>query len=344
MGSQDILKFYGSNLDIRVDYSEIYDYALTNNNDFDTISDDLNEFLIINDMSSTIYRLEYGSPYIKKRTEEGWTADFVFNRESLPWISGSTFYYWGISGETIDYNYADNNLSFQFSENGEIIWKSIHYEPKSTLTGYTNQYNVVTGSTPQLCDMGTSLDFNVTITFKRYKTLKDCDLENQGGLNDMISGLTQDISSGSLNYSNWITGDTLNYFAIEKLNKKWFNERKSRLGTLKIYLNGNPIYKLENFEEIIPSERESQNILVQSWGIGTNGIQEIHTGQTQFNLKKIEYFEKPLDALTIKNRYITKIKPNFDITECDSDNNCVGESNQNVDLLITQDGEFIQYF
>ena len=30
---------------------------------------------------ANIYRIEYGSPYIRRRTENGWTADFVFNRE-----------------------------------------------------------------------------------------------------------------------------------------------------------------------------------------------------------------------------------------------------------------------
>ena len=267
-------------------------------------------------MSATIFRLEYGTPYIKKRTEQGWTADFVFNRESLPWTDGSTFYYWGISGETIASNYADNNLSFQFTDDGRICWKSVKFYPVSGLSGYTNNYVVVSGQTPTLCVDGTSEDFNITITFKRYKTLKECELENKGGLNDLINGLTPDISSGSLDYKNWMSGDTLNYFAIEKLNKKWYDERNSRLGTLKIYLNGNPIYKLENFEEVIPSERESQNVLVQSWGGGTNGIQQIHVGTTQFNLKNIEYFEEPLDFVTLNNRYKTNIKINWNINEC----------------------------
>lgn len=288
---------------------------------------------------ANIYRLEYGSPYIRKRTESGWTVDFVFNRENLPWVSGSTFYYWGISGETIDKNYADNNLSFQFTDDGRIVWKSIRYEPKPNVTGHTNLYLITTGLTPQLCDNGTSNDFNITITFKRNFKLTDCNIQNDGGQNDLISTTT---TSGS--YLNWITGATLSETATEILNTKWYGEKKSRLGTLKIYLNGNPIYKLNDWEEIIPSERESQNPLVQAWGIGTNGIQNIHTGQTEFNLKNIEYYEEPLDALAVKNHYITKIKPSFDITECDADNNCIEQPNQNVDLLITQDGEFIQYF
>lgn len=290
---------------------------------------------------ANIYRLEYGTPWVKKRTEQGWTIDMVLNRDGLDWTSGSTFYYWGISGETIDYNYADNNLSFQFTEDGKICWKAIHYTPVSGISGYTNQYSIVTGSTPTLCENGTLNDFNITITFKRYKTLKDCDLMNEGGLNDMVSGLTMDTSSGATTSNDWITGNTLNYFKIEKLSKKWYDERGSRLGTLKIYLNGNPIYKLENFEEIIPSERESQNPLVQAWGIGTQGIQLIHAGECQFTIKNIQYYEEPLDFITIRKRYINDIKPNYDITECSD--NCLDETNQNVNLLITDDGEFIEF-
>lgn len=266
---------------------------------------------------ANIYRIEYDTPWIKKRTEQGWTADFVFNRQGLGWNQGSVFYYWGISGETISSNYADNNLSFQFTKDGRICWKSLRYYPDSEITGYTENYELTSGQTPTLCIDGTSEDFNVTITFKRYKTLKDCDLDNLGGLNDLVLSLTPDISSGSLNYTNWVTGDTLNYFAIEKLNKKWFNERPSRLGTLKIYLNGNPIYKLENFEEIIPSQRESENILIQSWGGGTTGIEGIHTGTTEFNLKNIQYYEKPLDFLSVQSHYKNEIKPNFNIIECE---------------------------
>ena len=206
-------------------------------------------------MSVTIYTIENGTPYIRKRTEEGWTADFVFNRESLPWVSGSTFYYWGISGETDPSNYADNNLSFGFTDDGKIIWKTIKYSPIDTLTGYESHYTTVTGATPTLCEDGTSADFNITIVFKRYKKLEDCDIDNMGGHNDLISGLTSTTKFGV-----WLTGGTESYIGIEKLNEKWYKERTSRLGTLKIYLNGNPIYKLENFEEIIPTVRQIKTI------------------------------------------------------------------------------------
>jgi hypothetical protein len=261
---------------------------------------------------TTIYTIEFGSPYIKKRTESGWTTNFVFNKNGLDWVSGSVFYYWGISGETIDKNYADNNLSFSFSEDGEIVWKSIRYEPKSTITGTTNLYYTTSGSTPILCENGTSNDFNITITFKRNAVLEGCDIVNNGGLNDLISDT---IVSGS--FLDWITGATLNETSIEVLNPKWYNERNYRLGTLRFYLNGNPIYKLENWEEIVPSQRDSENPLVQAWGIGTSGVGNIHSGLTQFDLKNIKYIEEPLNPIEVKNYYNNTIKKLYTISECE---------------------------
>ena len=264
-------------------------------------------------LNTTIYQLENGTPYIRKRTENGWTLDFVFNRNGVP-FSGATnnvFYYWGISGETNPSFYADNNLSFSFTTNAEIIWKAIHYNPLSTVSGYTNNYTLFSGLTPTLCANGTTNDFNITITFKRYKSLFECGLQNEGGLNDMISTV-QDATV----FTDWITGATEQLSAVEVLSKKWYNEKDFRLGTLKIYLNGNPIYKLENFEEIIPSQRASTNTLVQAWGVGTNGIEGIHYGTCKFILQGINYYEEPLDFLSVSNHYITAIKPNYAITEC----------------------------
>ncbi len=70
---------------------------------------------------ATTYILESGDPYIRKRTEKGWTLDFVFNRDGIDWSGGTTFYYWGISGETEQENYADNNLSFSFTDDGRVL-------------------------------------------------------------------------------------------------------------------------------------------------------------------------------------------------------------------------------
>ena len=126
---------------------------------------------------ATIYLLESGNPYIRRRTEKGWTLDFVFNKDGNNWDNGSTFYYWGISGETQENLYADNNLSFSFTEDGRIQWKAVHYK-------YDNcngdLYYMTTGQTEVMCADGTSNDFNITITFERNKATGDSvDLANR---------------------------------------------------------------------------------------------------------------------------------------------------------------------
>lgn len=357
MNTQNILKFYGSNLDLKLDSSEFYDFEIGKTlMDFD---DDLINFglslgysgLVINSECITgtslnsikPWILEINQPYsgyscdfnIRRRTERGWTLDFIFNRENLPWTSGSTFYYWGISGETEEKNFLDNNLSFSFTDDGRIKWESYHYSGYcETTSGYTETSYITSGQTGVLCTGGTSNDFNITIVFQRNNTYLNCDLANMGGWNDLITGYTV------TNPYEVLTGATEIINQYEILNQKWLNERNRRLGTLKIYLNGRPIYRLKNWEEIIPSERESINSLVQSWGGGTTGINDLHTGITSFNLKKVKYWEEPLNYPKIKHHYIVNNKNEFQINECVED--CVDDMSLIINNgVLTENGNFI---
>lgn len=282
---------------------------------------------------TTIYEIGTGNPLLRRRTEKGWTLDFVFNREDNPWISGSTFYYWGIQDETDERYYADNNLSFSFTEDGRIKWESYRYTGLcDTTSGYTESFYTSTGQTEVLCMGGTSNDFNITITFERYKYYENCDIENEGGWNDLIIGphsipyspiktgsTANQITTGytvTNNINDWVSGATITNEYVEELSKKWWKERDKRLGVLKIYLNGNPIYKLKDWMEIIPSRRGSENPIVQIWGGGTTGSNDLHLGETNFTIKNIKYFEEPLSFLGVQNNYKTEIIPNYDIVEC----------------------------
>jgi len=250
-------------------------------------------------------------PYrVKRRTEKGWTLDFVFNRDNLPWSLGSTFYYWGVRDEYDQKLYADNNLSFSFTSDGRIMWEAYRYSGECVNEVYQENYYIDSGVTPILCENGTSKDFNITIVFDRDLRHTDCEIENAGGWNDLITGDTITNASDVVQ-----SGSTESYNYVEELNKDWNDERYARLGTLKIYLNGWPIYKIENWEEVIPSTRGFQP-LIQSWGGGTTGSGGIHTGVTSFNLKKVKYIETPLNALEVKHHYITSVKPLYDIVEC----------------------------
>lgn len=393
MNTQNILGYYGSNLDFKLDYSEFYDFELVKNDNKDDFIDvTLSYESIFNSNCltgfTTPFQIEIGQNFtgdtcdftIRRRTEKGWTTNFVFNRETLPWSSGSVFYYWGISGETNPSNYLDNNLSFQFTDDAKIKWVSYRYSGDCDSTsGYTESSYISSGITETLCDNGTSNDFVITITFERNLELKDCDIENQGGQNDLIlgphavsytnilwdpTGDTTNFFSGSFKQvanqttsgytitneiSDWITGGTITNNFTESLNKKWWNERNKRLGTLKIYLNGSPIYKIKNWEEIIPSQRSSENLMVQIWGGGTDGSDNLHIGESGFNLKQFDYYNEPLNFLIVKNNVKT-LKNTYSIVECNEP--CVDTSlfyvkngllDEDMNNLLTEDNDILLY-
>ena len=258
----------------------------------------------------TGYGSDNCSQIIQRRPEKGWTLDFVFNREGLNWSNGSVFYYFGVRGDDDLKDYADNNLSFQFTPDGKIKWTAIHYSGYCNgASGYTESYYTSTGQTPTLCVSDNTKDFNVTIVFDRYNYLTDCNLENDGGKNDLITGRTLNNSALAV-----MTGDTPDYSYPEILNQKWGKERQKRLGVLKIYLNGRPIYKIKDWEEIVPSDRGVQPF-IQSWGGGTGMMGDIHNGICEFNIKSIKYYEEPLDFIHVKHNFLS-ILNDYDFYLC----------------------------
>ena len=368
MNTQNILNFYGYKLDVRLDSSEFYDFELDNNlNNFNTDILDLSTPITYNSLilssdcitGNTLndikpWVIEVDQLYsgftcdftVRNRTEFGWTLDFVFNRDDVPFSGGTTFYYLGINNEDDESLFSDNNLSFSFTNDGRIKWESYRYSGYChTESGYTENFYISSGQTPVLCTNGVSDDFNVTIVFERNFYLENCNILNNGGINDLIVN-----SELNTELNEWFTGSTVNLTLTEELNKKWNSERQYRLGTLRIFLNGNQIYKLDNWEEIIPSVRNSENIIIQSWGGGTNGYVNIHTGITEFNILQVKYFEEPLKPLNVRHHYLTEIKPNFNIIECGIP--CVdtvfafvddGVSTEDGDNLITEDNNMIIY-
>jgi len=125
----------------------------------------------------------------------------------------------------------------------------------------------------------------VSTVFERYLTIDKCDLLNWGGLGDVRSELyPSEINGASYNLimpPQTHSGSTKeNIRSYIKSNYKWFENRSRRMGDLKIYVNGYLFMTIENFEEIIPhelnTEKEKQlgvpfNISI---GGGTQGLRE----------------------------------------------------------------------
>lgn len=235
--------------------------------------------------------------FIARRTPEGWTLDFVFNKNGDTGWTESVFWFTGVRDEYETENYADNGLSFRFTSDGKIIWTAYRFSGYcDTTSGYTEMFYIQSGGTTNaLCSGGTSSDFSVIITFERFNVYEDeCDLANQGGWNDLI----------------W-TGTT------EALTKKWTDERNKRLGVLKIYHNGKPIYKLKGFEETVLSDRGYQPF-THVIGGGVTGSSGIHEGTFCYSIKQAAYYEEPMTFLEVQDHYNTDISSDFTINDCSS--------------------------
>jgi hypothetical protein len=231
---------------------------------------------------------------IKRRTEKGWTLMFKFNRENVIWYNKNIFYYLGVRGDDNPENYGDNNLSFGFDENGCITWQAIRYkfECNSGTTGYTETYYIDSGKTEQT-NVNYSDDFDVTIIFERNIYLNNPD--KNGGYLDMVQNVRT-----TTPFLDFVSGATPECTYDELLSQKWYESEEFRKGTLKIYLNGKLFYKIDNWVEIIPANRGVQPF-IQSWGAGTENMNDIHNGACCFKIKNIKYIEEPISYMFIQN-------------------------------------------
>lgn len=365
MNTQNILKYYGSKLDIKLDHSEYYDLELGKvDNDYDislldfstpinysslvvdsncitgTTLNTIKPWVIEIDKNNTSYDCDFN---VRRRTERGWTLDFVFNRNNIHWEQGYDFYYWGVNTFS---EYVDNFFRISFGESGTdgiILWQALRLSGYChTISGFTTTTYGDSGQTGILPTDDTSNDFNITITFTRYSEYIDCDIPNEGGWNDLITGITVN------NPQDVITGATEDVSYVEVLNEKWWSERDKRMGVLKIYLNGKLIYTKENFEEIIPSLRKNGQKIIQVVGGGFSGITETH-----FEVLNFKYYEEPLNFLQVRHNYLTSIVPNYNVPEntniCDEGANeliaytDIGLLTENEINLITEDNNILLY-
>jgi len=392
MINQNILNYYGSKLDAKLDSSEYYDVELAGS--YLDYNENLLDFTTGGTITysgltfdsdcltgiTTPLVFEINKQYtghtcdflLRRRTELGWTIDMVFNKNGYDWSDGNTFYYFGISGETLSGNYLDNNFSLSFTDDGKIMWSAFHYSGHcNTISGYTTTEFITTGQTETLPSGSTIDDFNITITFQRNRILNGCEIANDGGWNDLINETTV------TNINEVLTGATEIVEYVETLNQKWENEQNERMGTLKFYLNGKKIYSIQNWEEIIPSQRGSENLLIQKWGGGTvfsgglhndgnivfsnddniefNILTEDEYGMiteddSLFNILRIKYYEQPLNFVEINHLFQTTTKPYFNITN--NNNICLNDligydertlKTENFYVLLTEKTDLLLY-
>jgi len=125
----------------------------------------------------------------------------------------------------------------------------------------------------------------ISAVFERYKYLEDCDLLNVGGLGDIRQQRYPSSINGAA-YNLIMPPQTHSGTTKEKkrdiieFNQKWLNQVNDRRGLLKLYVNGYLFMIIEDFEEIIPhelnTEREKQIGVPfnMSFGGGTQGLHD----------------------------------------------------------------------
>jgi hypothetical protein len=201
------------------------------------------------------------------------------------------------------YDLMSNNISFKLCGDpknpsigvrvlrftGNCETNGICDNEKTFLTGYTIEeycsppiYQTCAKENPSW--LNSEHWFQVNVVWSRYTNFDNCDLKYFGGLDDITK--IEYLDSLANNAVNLIkpplthTNDFGETIEIITLNDKWLDGKKHRLGRLRIFVNGKPIYTLENFEEVIPrglnTDKEKQlgvpfNI---SWGGGTQGLHE----------------------------------------------------------------------
>lgn len=158
-------------------------------------------------------------------------------------------------------------------------------------TGYTVQNYCSTSSVFDYCENINPNFLNlerwilVDCVWERSKYFDECDLYYRGGLGiissehyvDSLSNNSKLLIEPPITHTGTTPAERVE---IVNLNEKWLTEKSDRLGSLKIYVDGQLFYVINGFEEVIPralnTDKEKQlgvpfNI---SWGGGTQGLRE----------------------------------------------------------------------
>ena len=220
-----------------------------------------------------------------------------------------------------EYDTFSNAIGFRITEDMRIGYRTIRYTKQCVDTGEvltggtcatatTMQQESICGYTieesysepicPYAILSGTCADIwlQVDVVFERDLYIDECDLYNDGGVNDLIKvrhdkfyrygqHFEDGDSWGSLcdcddkQYPEFIDEAYFNYECKEPQVQKWFSERDFRMGTLKFYVNGRIVHTVNDYEEIIPRQLNTNKqtqvgvAYNMSWGGGSQGLRNM---------------------------------------------------------------------
>tara|TARA_R110000765_G_scaffold405632_2_gene502239 strand:+ start:4658 stop:7411 length:2754 start_codon:yes stop_codon:yes gene_type:complete len=272
----------------------------------------------------------------------------------------------GPTGHTYEDTYS-NALGIRLTDDMRLCYRALRYTAScvndsadiseteagqggytcNTLSNWECGYKVEEECTEPICQFFTLSGncrcqwIQVDVVFERNHLLKDCDLFNKGGINDLIKNNT---------IYPYIADDACDTFTPGLLDfncngatvDSWFDEKSWRMGTLKFYVNGRIIHTVNDYEEIIP--RHTNKAVnspasqfgvpyTMSWGGGAWGYRE--SGATVFDdiiadnfggsfvggISQMMYYIKPLQADEIYHNF-TINKDRYELVDCEECENC----------------------
>ena len=240
---------------------------------------------------------------------------------------------------TAQHDVYSNAIGFRITDDMRIGYRTIRYTGACQTTGRTMiDYSVEDSPTTTSseiisdCYTGSSFDCGYTIeesysepicafmtrsgdcssnwiqvdvVFKRNLCLEDCEIYNNGGVNDLVKVRTDrfqrygrhvESSSGPYGchpeepsqpkptckdeYPSFIDEAYFDFTCHGANVQSWFDEKEYRMGTLTFYVNGRRVHEVKDYEEIIPRQLNTNKqtqvgvAYNMSWGGGAMGLRE----------------------------------------------------------------------
>tara|TARA_R110000824_G_scaffold168453_1_gene345427 strand:+ start:3973 stop:6045 length:2073 start_codon:yes stop_codon:yes gene_type:complete len=219
---------------------------------------------------------------------------------------------------TAEYDVYSNAIGFRITDDMRIGYRTIRYTGSCQTTGETCNtgssfncgYTIEESYSDPICPFMTQSGdcssnwIQVDVVFERNLCLEKCEIYNNGGVNDLVkvrtdsferygshhnqggpfgcSSFEQSPIKPTCNdeYPKFIEEAYFDFNCHGAQVQKWFDEKEYRMGTLTFYVNGRRVHKVENFEEIIPRQLNTNKqtqvgvAYNMSWGGGAMGLRE----------------------------------------------------------------------
>lgn len=200
-----------------------------------------------------------------------------------------------------EYDVYSNALGFRITDDMKVGYRAIRYTGGCITTGqtcdsgqtYTCGYTIEENYSEPLCGFITNSGdckdtwIQVDVVFNRNRHLEDCEIHNNGGVNDLINVDHENKDPKKVTtktcdeeYPKFVKDAYFDFNCNGSKVTSWFDERESRLGTLTFYVNGRRFHTVHDFEEIIPRQLNTNKQTQvgvsynMSWGGGAMGLRE----------------------------------------------------------------------